>query len=152
MRVLCLLFQRLPIELALRARPALRGRPLALIAGHGGDALVTAATADLTARGIIPGMPAIEARERAPEARFAPDNAGACLDELERVSAIVRAKAAGKALEHALGLYADPAAWAQLVRNGMAADFSWTRQAAAYVEVYRRLVGDAAAPTGDRPG
>ena len=56
------------------------------------------------------------------------------------------------ALEHALGLYADPAAWAQLVRNGMAADFSWTRQAAAYVEVYRRLVGDAAAPTGDRPG
>jgi starch synthase len=45
------------------------------------------------------------------------------------------------ALETALGLYRDPNAWTALIRNGMAEDFSWERQAARYLEEYRRLVG-----------
>ncbi|MCC7365556.1 MAG: hypothetical protein IT303_14415 [Dehalococcoidia bacterium] len=92
MRVLCLLFPRLSIELTLRARPALAGRPFVLLAGHGADALVTATTAELTGRGLVPGMSAAEARSRAREALFAPDNAGPCLDELERVAVILRAR------------------------------------------------------------
>lgn len=48
-----------------------------------------------------------------------------------------------EALERALGaaldLYADPAHWTRMVRNGMAQDFSWTRQGAQYVELYERL-------------
>lgn len=50
-----------------------------------------------------------------------------------------------RALERALELYANPVAWARLVKNGMAVDFSWTKQSAEYVALYRRLVGDSAA-------
>ena len=32
-----------------------------------------------------------------------------------------------------------PALWRRLVRNAMAQDFSWTRQAERYVELYRWL-------------
>jgi len=40
----------------------------------------------------------------------------------------------------ALGWFANPAAWRQLVRNAMAADFSWPRQAPHYEELYRSLL------------
>jgi starch synthase len=43
------------------------------------------------------------------------------------------------ALNTALDLYAQPKAWAQLVHNGMACDFSWQRAAAEYVALYERL-------------
>ncbi len=43
------------------------------------------------------------------------------------------------ALNTALDLYAQPQAWQQLVRNGMACDFSWQRAAAEYVALYERL-------------
>ena len=49
------------------------------------------------------------------------------------------------ALNTALDLYATPHAWAQLRRNGMARDFSWTRQAGAYVALYRQLLAAAGA-------
>ncbi len=45
------------------------------------------------------------------------------------------------ALDTALELYAAPAHWRRIVHNGMAQDFSWTRQAAHYQEIYRRLAG-----------
>ncbi len=45
-------------------------------------------------------------------------------------------------IEQALGWYADPVAWARVVGNGMAADFSWDRQVQAYEAVY----SGAAAP------
>ncbi len=45
------------------------------------------------------------------------------------------------ALESALATYENPEAWAKLVRNGMTQDFSWEKQGAQYVEVYRRLSG-----------
>lgn len=93
MRVLCLFFPRLGLQLALRQRPALEGRTLVLLQGHGEDALVTAATADASGRGLLAGMTAAEARRRVPDARFLPDNAGDCLDELERVADIIRRRA-----------------------------------------------------------
>lgn len=43
------------------------------------------------------------------------------------------------ALNTALDLYAEPAQWLRLVRNGMAQDFSWERQALEYLALYRRI-------------
>lgn len=51
------------------------------------------------------------------------------------------AEALERALGAALDLYADPAHWTRMARNGMAQDFSWTRQGAPYVELYERLAG-----------
>lgn len=93
MRVLCLLFPRLGAQLALRARPALRDRGLVLLQGHGDDALVAGVTCEAAARGLLPGMTAAEARRRCPGAAFIADNAADCLDELERVAAILRTRA-----------------------------------------------------------
>ncbi|HVS75766.1 MAG TPA: glycogen synthase [Steroidobacteraceae bacterium] len=45
------------------------------------------------------------------------------------------------ALNTALDLYAEPAHWTRMVRNGMAKDFSWESQGEKYVEIYRRLAG-----------
>ena len=43
------------------------------------------------------------------------------------------------AIDTALDLYKDPNAWRQIVRNGMAQDYSWQQQGAKYVEMYREL-------------
>jgi starch synthase len=43
------------------------------------------------------------------------------------------------ALRTALDLYQDRTAWRQMMRNGMAQDFSWEQQGAQYVELYRQL-------------
>ena len=43
------------------------------------------------------------------------------------------------ALNTGLDLYAQPAHWARLLRNGMAQDFSWERQVGQYVALYGRL-------------
>jgi starch synthase len=45
------------------------------------------------------------------------------------------------ALNTALDLYALPAQWTRMVRNGMQCDFSWQHQGAQYVELYRRITG-----------
>ena len=42
------------------------------------------------------------------------------------------------ALDQALAAYQDREGWEQLMRNGMAKDFSWERSARAYEDVYRR--------------
>ncbi len=39
----------------------------------------------------------------------------------------------------ALDWYAEPERWKRIVRNGMERDFSWERQGALYVELYKRL-------------
>lgn len=44
------------------------------------------------------------------------------------------------AIHTALDLYKDKAAWLQMVRNGMAQDFSWERQAREYEKFYRELI------------
>ncbi len=45
------------------------------------------------------------------------------------------------ALDTAFEWYRDKALWKRLMRNGMAQDFSWNKQGARYVQLYRRLVG-----------
>jgi starch synthase len=49
-------------------------------------------------------------------------------------------EAAHHALTHALELYPNKGLWRRLVQNGMAQDFSWSRQVERYVEVYERLL------------
>jgi starch synthase len=44
------------------------------------------------------------------------------------------------ALTTALDLYAQPAHWMRMVRNGMRCDFSWQHQGAEYVALYSRLM------------
>ena len=44
------------------------------------------------------------------------------------------------AMDRALALFADGAAWRRLMRQGMQADFSWKRSAAEYLELYHRTL------------
>lgn len=44
------------------------------------------------------------------------------------------------AIVRALELFEDKALWRKIMRNGMAMDFSWERQGAVYVDLFRRLV------------
>ena len=56
------------------------------------------------------------------------------------------------AIDRTLRLWRNPAAWRQLQRNGMKADFSWARSGRAYAELYRELVGTAgSAPDAATP-
>ena len=43
------------------------------------------------------------------------------------------------AIQRALAVFKDKDAWHQLMRDGMAKNYSWTRSAAEYVEVYERV-------------
>jgi starch synthase len=49
------------------------------------------------------------------------------------------ADALANALAMALDLYAEPAHWIRMARNGMGRDFSWNRQGQRYVALYERL-------------
>jgi starch synthase len=50
------------------------------------------------------------------------------------------AAAMQEALRRALTTYASPEMWEQFQHNGMAEDFSWSRSAAEYAELYRSLI------------
>ena len=50
-------------------------------------------------------------------------------------------KALAGTLDWVFDTWRDQAAWKQLVRNGMAQDFSWDRQGPEYVALYRHLAG-----------
>jgi starch synthase len=54
------------------------------------------------------------------------------------------AAALRQALEAALDFYPNREQWQQLMRNGMAKDFSWDRQIRKYVALYQRLGADGA--------
>lgn len=45
-----------------------------------------------------------------------------------------------RAVRGALACYRNRPLWNRLVQNAMAADFSWTRSAQEYVQVYRRAI------------
>ncbi|MFN8626489.1 MAG: glycogen synthase GlgA [Candidatus Binatia bacterium] len=45
-------------------------------------------------------------------------------------------------VDRALHTYGRPEAWLSLVRNAMQADFSWERSARAYIDLYRRVIGE----------
>ena len=53
------------------------------------------------------------------------------------------ARALLDAVRRAVTAFRDHALWAQLVQTGMRQDFSWTRSARAYVEVYQRAMNDS---------
>ena len=44
------------------------------------------------------------------------------------------------AINAALDLYDDKKTWLRIIGNGMSKDFSWDRQGAVYVELFRRLM------------
>ena len=51
-------------------------------------------------------------------------------------------KALLRCLEEAVGLYRnEPKAWRSLMLNGMKQDWSWSRSAAEYLELYQSLLG-----------
>jgi len=43
------------------------------------------------------------------------------------------------AVRRAVGVYGRKTAWAQVLRNAMAADFSWDRSARRYAELYAKI-------------
>ena len=44
------------------------------------------------------------------------------------------------AMHTALDLYRDRDAWTQMMRNGMAQDFSWEKQSQEYVRLYESMI------------
>ena len=49
-----------------------------------------------------------------------------------------------RAIDRALGLYRDDQdSWLELVRRGMAQDWSWERSARQYVKAYKEAIGGA---------
>lgn len=58
-------------------------------------------------------------------------------------------------LQRALLVFRDPIAWRRLQRNGMAQDFSWSRSAGQYLDLYRlmasKMNSGADGDVGDRP-
>lgn len=47
-----------------------------------------------------------------------------------------------EAVKRAIGVYRSGEAWKGIIRNGMKQDFSWTKSAQEYMELYRRLLGN----------
>lgn len=89
MRVLCLYLPALPITLARRSLAEPTERPVVLVDGEGPGAPVTAVSPAAATRGVRIGDAVAVARSRLPGAIILADNAGDCLDELERLAAIV---------------------------------------------------------------
>ncbi len=55
------------------------------------------------------------------------------------------------AIDAALTLYQDQSSWAKMVANGMARNFSWEKQGARYVSLYRAMLANTAS-TDTTPG
>jgi starch synthase len=53
-----------------------------------------------------------------------------------------------RAIDRALNLYAQQRVWKDLVRTGMQQDFSWTRSAATYVDLYQHVISLHRHPAG----
>jgi starch synthase len=45
-----------------------------------------------------------------------------------------------EAVRRALSIYTNPGKWKKFQRNGMAKDFSWSRSAGQYAELYHSLI------------
>jgi starch synthase len=54
------------------------------------------------------------------------------------------ASALSLVIERVIGAYADPALWREMMRRGMAQDFSWTGAARQYLDLYRDAAVDSA--------
>jgi starch synthase len=55
-------------------------------------------------------------------------------------------KSFNDALRRALSVYPDRARWMEFQKAGMAQDFSWTKSARTYLELYRKLINESTAP------
>ena len=62
------------------------------------------------------------------------EGTGFLFDEFEAAALL-------NALKAALQVFGNQAAWRRLVHNGMSRDFSWNRQGAKYLELYREMMG-----------
>ena len=47
------------------------------------------------------------------------------------------------AMNRGMDLYEKPKIWRKIIRNGMTRDYSWERQGAVYIDLYRRLGGQS---------
>ena len=58
-------------------------------------------------------------------------------------------EALSEAVRAAVSTFADTAAWQQMMRNGMAQDFSWTQSASQYIDLYQQVMAarQGAAPS-----
>ncbi len=66
-------FPQIKADMAESRHPTLARRPIALIRGVGGDAIVTARTSTAARLGVLVGMSAGSAQARAPRCAFLPD-------------------------------------------------------------------------------
>jgi starch synthase len=57
-----------------------------------------------------------------------------------------KVKSFNDALRRALQSYTDRSRWVQLQKAGMAQDFSWSRSARKYLDVYQKLTGETTVP------
>jgi starch synthase len=57
-----------------------------------------------------------------------------------------KVKSFNDALRRALHSYTDRSRWVQLQQAGMAQDFSWSRSASKYLDVYQKLIGETTVP------
>ncbi len=55
------------------------------------------------------------------------------------------------AAARAVAMFKRPAEWRRLVASAMAADFSWARSAAAYLELYKKLARSRFRPGAGTP-
>jgi starch synthase len=53
-----------------------------------------------------------------------------------------RVKSFNDTLRRALQVYPDRARWQKLQKAGMAQDFSWSRSASQYLELYKKLINE----------
>jgi hypothetical protein len=93
MRILALVAPRLAVQLARRADPSLRLRPVATVQPFGGEALVAVPSVEATAAGVQAGMTVAEALGRCPSLAIVAARPAAELDELERLAAVLRVRA-----------------------------------------------------------
>lgn len=93
MRVLCLYFPRLALQIACESRPELADRPAATLQGAGDTALATSVSGQASVAEVAPGMTAAEARRRCPGAVFLPDMTEECFARLDRLASIIRVRA-----------------------------------------------------------
>lgn len=121
MRIACILFPRLGVQLARAAHPA-APREVVLLAGDGDEALVSAASARASAAGISPGMLSAVARARCGRALFLADNAGDRIELLERIAMILQGRATNLvAIESSEHLLVDLAGMDGLFRDEQSA-------------------------------
>ncbi|HJP40849.1 MAG TPA: hypothetical protein QGF35_03995 [Dehalococcoidia bacterium] len=90
-------FPQIKADMAESRHPTLARRPIALIRGVGGDAIVTARTSTAARLGVLVGMSAGSAQARAPRCAFLPDREDERMELLEEIAAAIARDGCGVA-------------------------------------------------------